>query len=483
MVRLHAGVARVDITPPVGIAHANWGAASHSRAEGIDLPLWATVLALRDAETGTAAVVVDADLLHLSLALAGSMRQAISDLTGVPAAHVRVSATHTHSGPTLGQTWVEEGAELVAPYTASLPGRIAGAAWAAWRGLVPVRVAAGVGRCEIGVNRRVQAPDGRTVVGRNPSGFFDPAVRVLRLDAVPEDDPARDSGGEGRPLVALLHYATHPTLMAHENRLITPDYPGVARRTLEAITGATCLFLQGCAGDIGPAWGITEGHTGDTSYYHRAGKILGAEAARVFLTLETRPYEATFAGVLESGAPLGVYRHVPVPEPDGTPDGALRVAAATATLPVRPFPTREEGEARAAEAREALATLRREGAPAPAVAEATWQAKRIAQQAGHSRLTDGRSTVEVELQAIRVGQAALLGAPMEVFNALGAAVAKGSPFPWTAVSGYSNGSTGYLPTAEAFGPGGYEVEMASPYAPEAGERFVAAATDLLRRLR
>ncbi len=479
MVRLYAGVARVDITPPVGIAHANWGAASHSRAEGIDLPLWATALALRDPETGAAAVVVDLDLLHLSLPLAGSMRQAISELTGVPAAQVRVSATHTHSGPTLGQTWVEEGAELVAPYTASLPGRVAGAAWAAWRGLVPVRVAAGMGTCGIGVNRRVQAPDGRTVVGRNPSGFFDQAVRVLRLDAVPEGDPAGDSVGEGRPLVALLHYATHPTLMAHENRLITPDYPGVARRTVEAITGATCLFLQGCAGDIGPAWGITEGHTGDTSYYHRAGKILGAEAARVFLTLETRPYEATFAGVLESGAPLGVYRHVPLPEADS----ALRVATATATLPVRAFPAREEGEARAAEARGALATLRGEGAPAQAVAEATWRAKRIAQQAGHSRLTDGRPTVEVELQAIRVGQAALLGAPMEVFNALGAAVAEGSPFPWTAVSGYSNGSTGYLPTAEAFGPGGYEVEMASPYAPEAGERFVAAASDLLRRLR
>ena len=298
-------MARVDITPPVGIAHANWGAASHSRAEGIDLPLWATALALRDPETGAAAVVVDLDLLHLSLPLAGSMRQAISELTGVPAAQVRVSATHTHSGPTLGQTWVEEGAELVAPYTASLPGRVAGAAWAAWRGLVPVRVAAGMGTCGIGVNRRAQAPDGRTVVGRNPSGFFDQAVRVLRLDAVPEGDSAGDSVGEGRPLVALLHYATHPTLMAHENRLITPDYPGVARRTVEAITGATCLFLQGCAGDIGPAWGITEGHTGDTSYYHRAGKILGAEAARVFLTLETRPYEATFAGSWSPGPPWG----------------------------------------------------------------------------------------------------------------------------------------------------------------------------------
>jgi neutral ceramidase len=183
--------------------------------------------------------------------------------------------------------------------------------------------------------------------------------------------------------------------------------------------------------------------------------------------------------VLESGAPLGVYRHEPGPEPDGT----LRVATATATLPVRPFPSREEGEARANEAREVLAGLRAAGASDDAIRDATWRAKRLSQQAGHSRLTDGRAEVQVELQAIGIGPAALLGAPMEVFGELGAAVAGGSPFPWTAVSGYSNGSTGYLPTAEAFESGGYEVEMASPYAPEAGERFVAAAGDLLKRLR
>jgi len=43
--QLYAGVARADITPPVGIAHANWGAQAHERASGVDLPLWATALA------------------------------------------------------------------------------------------------------------------------------------------------------------------------------------------------------------------------------------------------------------------------------------------------------------------------------------------------------------------------------------------------------------------------------------------------------
>jgi hypothetical protein len=276
----------------------------------------------------------------------------------------------------------------------------------------------------------------------------------------------------------VLHYAAHPTLMAYENRLITPDYPGVARRTLERITGATCLFIQGCAGDAGPRFGFTEDHTGDTRFYHRAGAILGAEAAKVYLTLEPQPFDEVFEQVLESGAPLGVYRHAPRVEPEGT----LRVVSTTAALPVRPFPTREQGEATARAAREALAEARQRQASEGEVRELTWRAKRLAQQAGHARLTDGRNAVEVELQAIRIGGSAIVGAPMEVFGELGAAVVRGSPFAWTAVCGYTNGSAGYLPTAEAFDQGGYEVEMASPFAQEAGQRFVAAASALVQRL-
>lgn len=465
---LRAGVARADITPPVGIAHGNWGAATHSRAEGIDLPLWATVLALHDTASDMRVIIIELDLGGASFPLVAGIREAVTRITGVPAPHIRVSVSHTHSGPTVGTTWLEEGAELIEPYVASLPAKIAGAAWEATQKLRPARIAHGAGTCHIGVNRRFRAPDGRMTVGRDPEGFFDPSVRVMRID-----------GADGSPIAAVLHYATHPTIMAHENRLITPDYPGVARRTVEQITGAMCLFLQGCAGNIGPRLGFAEGKTGDTGFYHRAGKTLGAEAAKVYLTLETQPFDEIFAGVVESGAPLAIYRHDSKPEADAT----LRVANATATLPVRPFPTRVEGEARAREAREALAEKRRSGAPVEEVGEATYRAKRISQQAGHSRLTDGKSAVEVDLQAIRIGDAVILGAPVEVFNELGAAVAARSPFAWTAVCGYSNGSAGYLPTADAFDGGGYEVEMASPFARAAGERFVDAAAALLHQLR
>ncbi|HEU5314730.1 MAG TPA: neutral/alkaline non-lysosomal ceramidase N-terminal domain-containing protein [Chloroflexota bacterium] len=466
--RLSAGVGRCDITPPVGIVHTNWGAAIHARAERIDMPLRARALAVRDAETGTTAVLIDLDLLLLPRAIADALRGAVADLTGVPAEHVRVSATHTHSGPTIGSTWVSEGTEYVQPYVGALPGKVAGAAWEAVRSLRPARVAHGTGQSDLGVNRRVRGPDGRVLVGRNPDGFVDRVVRVLRVDDADE-----------RPLAAVVHYGCHPIIMSWENTAITPDYPGPTRETVERLTGATCLFFQGCAGNIGPNVFGWEGRTGDPGVYRRAGTMLGAEAARVFLGLEPRRREVRFDRVLESGAPLAVYHHDPTEEPDGT----VRVAGAEVALPVRPFPTRSEGETAAAAAREELARLRAAHAPDEEVRDATMRAKRAAQQAGHSRLTDGRRGVTVEAQAVRIGGAALLGAPMEVFSEIGAQIAERSPFGWTAVSGYTNGSTGYLPTAEAHDEGGYEVERASPYAREAGAAFAAEAGRLLARLR
>lgn len=467
--RLQAGVARADITAPVGITPVIWGAQLQTRAEGVDMPLYATALALRDAETDTTAIVVDLDLLLLPFPLADSLRRAVSALTGVPFDHVRVSATHGHSGPSLAPTWVKEGGEFIAPYVAALPARVAGAAWQALRAAQPARVSFGTGRSSLAVNRRQRLVDGRIVVGRNPDGFVDRTVRVLRFDDIQE-----------QPLASIVHYACHPILMAWENRVITPDYPGALRQTVEHVTGAPCLFLQGCAGNAAPANVFTDGHTGDPRYYRRAGALLGAEAARVFLELERAHRRPHFSHVLESGAPLGVFTAGPLEEPDGT----LRIATGRASLPVRPFPLPEEALAAAGAAREELERLRTQHGSnhAESVHLANVRAKHAAMRAGHAQLTAGESHVEIELQAIRIGPAALIGAPMELFGELGVAVSEASPFSWTAVSGYTNGSAGYLPTPEAHDEGGYEVETASPFARDAASLFTQGAVELLRRL-
>src|SRR4051812_27603504 len=42
--RCRAAIARCDITPPIGIYHRMWGAATHDRATGTHRPLLATLL-------------------------------------------------------------------------------------------------------------------------------------------------------------------------------------------------------------------------------------------------------------------------------------------------------------------------------------------------------------------------------------------------------------------------------------------------------
>ena len=119
---LLAGVARADITPPVGIAQPNWGAQLHERAAGIDLPMWATALALRSGDETV--VIVDIDVLYLFPVTAEKVRSVVAQLTGLPHSNIRLSYTHTHSGPatTLGRGgWTNEGMEMVEPYCESLP--------------------------------------------------------------------------------------------------------------------------------------------------------------------------------------------------------------------------------------------------------------------------------------------------------------------------------------------------------------------------
>ena len=60
---LIAGAGRSDITPPVGIAHAGWGAATHQRAEGVDMPFYATALYVTDGKLEIAIVDLDVGIL------------------------------------------------------------------------------------------------------------------------------------------------------------------------------------------------------------------------------------------------------------------------------------------------------------------------------------------------------------------------------------------------------------------------------------
>jgi hypothetical protein len=87
-----------------------------------------------------------------------------------------------------------------------------------------------------------------------------------------------------------------------------------------------------------------------------------------------------------------------------------------------------------------------------------------------ARTPGGTDLVRIPVRFLRIGDAVLWGAPVELFCEIAIRVRNESPFRHTLFFGYTNGWLGYLPTAEAFREGGYEPRT-SPFTEQAEKDF------------
>src|SRR5436190_5155698 len=149
---LKAGVAVVDITPPVGYRMA--GYYNERRNTGTHDPLLAKAVVFQ--QGGTKAALVECDLVSMPAEVASKARDLAEKHTGVPARHIVVSATHSHTGPlftgSLRKLWSEqavsrEGKDTAEAfdYPAALVERIAQAIEQAAKNLKETNMSAGAG--------------------------------------------------------------------------------------------------------------------------------------------------------------------------------------------------------------------------------------------------------------------------------------------------------------------------------------------------
>ena len=467
---LSAGVARADITPPVGVAQMNWGSQTHVRAVGNDpIGMKATALVLAHGDQKFA--MVDIDRIFVQ-GLEPAIERA-SKLTGIPATNIRLAATHTHAGVLVNAEKGPPGfdlsplVEMAERYRLQIIDKVVGAIVEANGRLEPAHMHAELGTGTININRRVRARDRNPpAVGRNPTGFVDQDLIVFRID-----------DARGKPLAVLANYPCHGTVLAYENKFISPDFVGTVRRTVEdAMPGALCLFFQGAAGNQGPI----EGFTGDLGVAHRLGKILGHEVAAIAHKIETVRREPTFEGFVESTAyQAKQHWRVKGPRPAGLRFGEVKVE-----VPRRTYSDEEvQGmERRLRRAEGQLASLESSAAPWRRHQVAA-RVRRFADLAAQRRRGVESTPLVVAVQALRIGELAIVAMPGEPFAEIGVAVRKASPFAVTMFCGYSDGAGGdYLPTSEEYAFGGYEVER-TPYGPGAARRVIDAASKLLESLR
>lgn len=464
---LRAGVARVDITPPLGQTMAGYGARTRV-SDGIEDPLYAYAVAFEQGDEACAIVV--GDLIGIPREYTDMLRARVQELCGLPAERVLACATHTHWGPILRPSLyltTELQAAVSEEYSVTCMRQMAGAVAEAWRTREPALALAGTGDADlVSFNRRPVTVEGpvamnlalpleealvasqvghdltRTWEHGGPPGERlsapQPGVQGLRIGPANTHVPLlKLVRPDGSPLAAVLAFGCHPVCGGDPDTTFyrySADYPGWARRVLELTLGCPAVFLTGCAGDQVPLR-----RRGDAR--RRVGQSIGAEALRIWELL----------GDHDEGSP-------------GTSAGPLRVGRTTAELPLREMPTPEE-------ARAALAAV--------ADPHGTGGVKARNDLAMAEEYA-GRRTAEVEVWAMALGdQWGLVGLPGEVLVEFELRIRQQSPFANTAVIELSQDVLDYLPTDAAIDEGGYEPGW-SPFGKGTEAAAVAGAVQALQ---
>jgi len=202
-------------------------------ATGIHDKLYARALALESGGTGFVLVMIDA--FGAGNRTTTAIQQQASQPLGLPAAHIFVGESHSHSAPDLIGLWSQFNAVHDADFTAYRDFVIAKAVTAvqaAWQTRQAADLFVATGSLDRAVNRRGW-------------GFTDPELVVL--DAVTPSSPRTR-------IATLVSWAAHPTVLPSTNRQLARDFPGAAVETLEATLGAgTAVYWNGAFGDASPA--------------------------------------------------------------------------------------------------------------------------------------------------------------------------------------------------------------------------------------
>lgn len=398
--KLFLGVAREDITPPVG-GHL-FGYSTDIFSTEIHDPLNVTAFYLKQGDTKV--LLINATVCLVNTRLSEQLRREACEITDVPFGNCMLCCTHTHSGPNVTCTpgWGEIDMEYVENIFRP---RIMAAVRRATISPLPVTVGIGTGTSYVGINRRQLNPDNQVVLGQNPWGPFDPRMTVISFQA--ED---------GSTIANIISYGAHGTA-AGSHTAISRDWPGIMTDRLEELTGGLTAFFNGAAGDVGPR--LSNGRTtglANIHYVEEHGGLAAADAVRIYRT-------------------INCYR---------TAD--LACYAGVTRLPLKPRISPEEATAR-------LKSL--EGATSSLSTATRVHLQEILDS--YENGYEDQEFIEVAQTVIRIGEIAFAGFPYELFSEIALRIDQASKIPIVLSLGYTNGHEQYFVTESAFCRGGYEV--------------------------
>jgi len=265
---LTAGMAVVDITPPVGTPLGGYGARRGRPSTGVHDPLHAKALVLDNGRERVA--IVTCDLIGVGKVVKRQVLARVARATQLDDAHLLICASHTHSGPgalTPEFAWQLAMGRYDARLRRGLVERLAAVIISANGHRKPARIGWGSATApEFVSNRREQDAERVT----------DPEMMVVRVDAQ-----------DGKPLAVLVNYAAHGTCLDDDNMLVSADFAGYLQRGLEQGVGqgVVAMYANGAQGDQSPH---SPGGKRGYDAAQEVGLGLAERALEVWRTIDTR---------------------------------------------------------------------------------------------------------------------------------------------------------------------------------------------------
>lgn len=433
------GYARKDITPTQPVPLMGYGNTFRRISGPVLDPLYCTCVAISDENNNTVLMVgIDSTVPNYM----GYIREEVSKATGVAEDRIVINVTHTHSAPDLDAKH-----EGVAPYRELYKANCVAAAVEAFNDRKPAQLYYGSIETE-GLNfvRHYRMDDGS--FGGDNFGDWTNHHAVANATEVDSTMHLLQFKRQDAQDVLVMSWRAHASITGGSTKPeVSADFVGSVRSYLEEKTGCLFAYWQGCAGNVNPRSRIPEQDC--TRDYVEFGKQLGDFALKGMEGLQAQPY-----------CPIRFEKYAFPGRVNHTQDHLVEKA--------------EEIKKYYAETSD-WSGAKAMGAP--------YGIRTPFLAGGIIKRSKMGPTWDITLTGFAFNdQLAVVGASHEMFDSTGQYVEDHSPFKNTISLGYTNGQTGYMPTAYAWLYTCYESDT-TRYAPGVAEDIAYEQLELLKRLK
>jgi neutral ceramidase len=408
---MYCGAANIHINPPVGTYLS--GFAAERPCVGIHDPIQAKALVI--GERSADMLIISLDLVAIDSDYVSSLRAKIQERYGISVDSIMIHTTHTHSGPggTIRETTaIGKAFEHWRPYDRELVihqhDKILQAVGDAIETMEPCTVFYGAG-----------SVDGIAANRLSPERIYHPDLQVLDF---------RKSSGKR---IILYHFACHPTILHADNLHVSADFPGAASSYLETDENVeAALFLNGPSGDVSTRFTRRDNNFDEVN---RIGRILSDKVVDVLSTA------------------------IPVVASDSS-SKRFKIE-----LRIRSFQSSQVMLTKLEELQEAYSKAQSTNCPLAELRRMESEIEGATAAAALASKIHGISSIETEVQILRLGGLYFVGIPGEMFYETGQKVKDAFDLKRSTdhlvLIGNTNDYIGYIVPKEYYASNSYESSM------------------------